>query len=186
MQSSRRCEHGRTSQLPRQGSRCSRDGSRVSLVLMRRDRRPARAGVREQRFPQSILSQRNACPQQTISVVPAPLGRLQRSCEEWFRPQKDRACSIWSRTNRSHSFATARRTSRGIARDRAVAAENLSTAVIDVECIDAEGTNRKVPRLTAARRPGDHDHARARHGASAGLERCVRLREHIRGQSARD
>ena len=182
MQSSRRCEHGRTSQLPRQGSRCSRDGSRVFLVLMRRDRRPARAGVREQRFPQSILSQRNACPQQTLSVVPAPLGRLQRSCEEWFRPQKIALAQYGpGRIARTLSLPPAH-----IAPDRAVAAENLSTAVIDVECIDAEGTNRKVPRLTAARRPGDHDHARARHGASAGLERCVRLREHIRRQSARD
>jgi hypothetical protein len=73
-----------------------------------------------------------------------------------------------------------------VARDRAVAAEYLSAAVIDVESIDAERTDRKAPRLTAARRPCDHDHARARHRASAGLERRVRLREHIWRQIARD
>jgi hypothetical protein len=50
-----------------------------------------------------------------------------------------------------------------VARDSAIAAEDISTAVIDVEPADTERTDWEAPRFAAARRLGDHDHARARH-----------------------
>ncbi|MGC4092634.1 MAG: hypothetical protein QM756_33095 [Polyangiaceae bacterium] len=73
-----------------------------------------------------------------------------------------------------------------VARDCPIAAENLSTAVIDVETVDTERTDRKASRLAAAWRPGDHDHARARHRPSAGFERRVGLGEHVGWKGARD
>ncbi len=72
-----------------------------------------------------------------------------------------------------------------VTRDRAIASEDLRATVVDVERVDAERRHGEVPRLAAARRAGYYYHAWARHRGSAGLQRRVRLREHVGRQSGR-
>jgi len=64
--------------------------------------------------------------------------------------------------------------------DRVIAALDLRAPIVDVERVDSERSHREVGRLAAAGRTRDHDHPRARHAASPGLERRVRVRQHVR------
>ena len=66
-----------------------------------------------------------------------------------------------------------------VGRNCAVATEDLCTAVVNVEEVDAVRSNREVPGLARARRTGDDDHARARHPQSAGFESRLRFGEHV-------
>jgi hypothetical protein len=62
---------------------------------------------------------------------------------------------------------------------RAVAAQDLGTAIIDVEGVNPERCHGKVGRLAAAGWTGNDNHARTRHSLSAGFECCVRAGRHV-------
>lgn len=83
---------------------------------------------------------------------------------------------MWRWTKRSHSI---RYGATNVARNRTVAAQNLSASVIDVEAIDAKTSHGKRAGLPTSRRTCDDNHPRTGHAASPCLERRVRLGQHV-------
>jgi len=70
-------------------------------------------------------------------------------------------------------------------RYRAIAAQNLSAAVIDVEAIHGDSGYRKRTGLRATGRPGKDDPPRMRHATLPGLGRGIRLGQHVRRELGR-
>jgi hypothetical protein len=86
------------------------------------------------------------------------------------RLDRERGCAI--DVIEDESLTLFRNRASHFTRNRAIAPEHLSAAIVDVERVDAESGDRKIRRLAAAGRSGDHDHARPRH-FSPRLERRV-------------
>jgi hypothetical protein len=77
------------------------------------------------------------------------------------------------------TFALPRHGTANVARDRAIAAQDLRASIVDIERIDTESGHRKRAGLPTSGRTSNHDHPRPDHAASPRLERRIRVGQHI-------